>query len=345
LKIFIIEKFAEYKMKSIKNKYIFFLLRILKDIFNPIQYKIANNLHSKNLAEYYFLFSEKQMENQKGGQKSIVYDKDGISLNPTYIDVKDKSFVYFPITIGQVGLAVFHTYLKTKSEEDKNRFLKFADWFYQNAEVTKKLGVRWLTDVSLPQYKNFNVWQSAFSQSRGISILLRAYQITNDDKYAKMAEKALIPFTKSVTEGGVTSFTKWGHFYEEYTAEVPTLVLNGMIFSLCGIYDFVRVFPKNKVARKIYEDGIQTLKNILPEYDLGYWSRYNLCKADWYPEIDPATIGYQRLHITQLDLMYRLTKNEIFNLFTEIFRKQDNIINALKMYFIKYKALKKIGRL
>ncbi len=46
-----------------------------------------------------------------------------------------------------------------------------------------------------------------------------------------MAEKALISFTKSVEDGGVTSFTKWGPFYEEYTAEVPTLVLNGMIFS------------------------------------------------------------------------------------------------------------------
>jgi len=118
-----------------------------------------------------------------------------------------------------------------------------------------------------------------------------------------------------------------------------------MIFSLCGIYDFVRVFPKNKVARKIYEDGIQTLKNILPEYDLGYWSRYNLCKADWYPEVDPATIGYQRLHITQLEMLYKLTNEEIFKEYAGKFKKQDILRNALKMYRVKYTALKKMRRL
>ena len=332
-------------MRTIKNKYIFFLLRILKDIINPIQYKISNNLHSENLTEYYFLFDENQMENQKGGQKSIVYDKEGIPLNPTYIDVRDKKYVYFPITIGQVGLAVFHTYLKTKSESDKNRFLKFVDWFYKNAEISDNLGVRWLTDVPLPQYKNPGPWQSAFAQGRGISILLRGYQLTDDKKYAEMAEKALIPFTKPVSEGGVTSFTNWGPFYEEYTAEVPTLVLNGMIFSLCGIYDFVRVFPENKLAKKIYNDGIQTLKNILPEYDLGYWSRYNLCKAVWYPEIDPATITYQKLHITQLEMLYRLTSENIFQKYAEKFRKQNNFLNAIKMYKIKYHALKRLRRI
>ncbi len=327
-------------------KLVFMLKKFAVDIKSPKdRYNISKDMYSDKLGEYYFVFEEERVSAGKDQALISKWDKNGIPINKTYIDVTEKDYVYFPITIGQVGLAVFHTYLKTKSEEDKNRFLKFADWFYQNAEVTKKLGVRWLTDVSLPQYKNFNVWQSAFSQSRGISILLRAYQITNDDKYAKMTEEALIPFTKPVSEGGVTSFTKWGPFYEEYTTKVPTLVLNGMIFSLCGIYDFVRVFPKNKVARKIYEDGIQTLKNILPEYDLGYWSRYNLCKADWYPEVDPATIGYQRLHITQLEMLYKLTNEEIFKEYAGKFKKQDILRNALKMYRVKYTALKKMRRL
>nr|MBC8526075.1 hypothetical protein [Candidatus Cloacimonadota bacterium] len=134
-------------------------------------------------------------------------------------------------------------------------------------------------------------------------------------------------------------------FYEEYTAEVPTLVLNGMIFSLCGVYDFIRVFPENKLAKKIFDDGIATLKKILPEYDLGYWSRYNLCKSDWYPEIDPATIGYQRLHITQLEMLYKLTNEEIFKKYAVKFRRQDNLINMIKMYRIKYRALKRLRRL
>ena len=106
------------------------------------------------------------MENQKGGQKSIIFDANGIPINPTYVDVKDKDYVYFPITIGQVGLAIFHTYLNTKNEDDKKRFLNIADWFVSNGSESNNLGIRWMTHVSLPQYKNPGPWQSAFSQSR-----------------------------------------------------------------------------------------------------------------------------------------------------------------------------------
>lgn len=296
----LLEKFLS-KME-VKNT-LFMLKKISRDLKSPIQrYNISQNVNSRVLEEYYFVFEENRVSKGKDQPLIRKFDKNGIPINKTYIDVKDKDFVYFPISIGQMGLAVFHTYLKTKSEEDKNRFLKFVYWIYENADLSENLGARWLTDtdVSLPQYRNLGPWQSAFAQGRDISILLRGYQLIDDKKYAEMAEKALIPFKKPVSEGGVTSFADWGPSYEEYTAEIPTLVLNGMIFSLCGVYDFVRVFPENKLARKIiYEDGIQTLKNILPEYDLGYWSRYNLCKADWYPKIDPATIGYHRLHITK----------------------------------------------
>ena len=322
------------------------LNKIRRDIKAPDdRYKIPKDITSNKLKEYYFIFQENRVSKGKDQPLISKFDKNGIPINKTYIDVTDKEFVYFPITIGQVGLAVFHTYLETKSENDRNRFMKFVDWFYNNAEFDENLGIRWLTDVSLPQYKNPDPWQSAFSQSRGISILLRGYQLTGNEKYAEMAEKALISFTKSVGDGGVTSFTKWGPFYEEYTAKVPTLVLNGMIFSLCGVYDFVRVFPNNKLAKKIFDDGIETLKNILPEYDLNYWSKYNLCEANFYPKIDPATVGYQRLHITQLKMLYKLTGEKIFNNYAQMFKKQINTLNILKMYFTKYKALKKLNRI
>jgi len=328
------------------RKTIFMFKKLLNDLKAPRnRYQQAEELHSETLGTYYLVFDETRV---KAGQDQKLikrFDENGIPINKTYIDVTDKEFVYFPISIGQMGLSLFHTYLKTKSEADKQRFLKFVDWFVENAQTDNKLGVRWLTNVELPQYHNPGPWHSAFSQSRGISILLRGYQITGEKRYAEMAKKALIPFTKSVSEGGVTSFSQWGPFYEEYTASVPTLVLNGMIFSLCGIYDFVRVFPHNTLSRKLFDDGILTLKRILPEYDLGYWSRYNLCKASWYPEIDPATISYQRLHITQLEMLYRLTNEEIFKRYAKIFRNQDNFINAIRMYKTKYKALKKINRI
>lgn len=320
--------------------------KFLTDLKSQKQrYAIPDDMHSPELGHYYFIFKEKRLSAGKDQALINKFDENGIPINRTYIDVTDKEYVYFPISIGQMGLAVFHTYLDTKDEKDKRRFLKFVDWFFNNADEDKDLGVRWLTDVALPQYKNPGPWQSAFSQSRGLSILLRGFQLTGDEGYAKMAERALISFTKPVGEGGVTCFSNWGPFYEEYTADVPTMVLNGKIFALCGLYDFVRVFPENRTAKALFENGVETLVKILPQYDMGFWSRYNLCDASWYPEIDPATISYQRLHVTQLDMMHRLTGEDIFKQYAQKFAKQDTLFNALRMYILKYRALKKIGRI
>ncbi|MCF8241919.1 MAG: D-glucuronyl C5-epimerase family protein [Melioribacteraceae bacterium] len=332
---------------KIKNK-IFMLNKLCVDLRSPKRhYKISDDLHSQKLGQYYFIFDEELVASGKNQRLIKQFDENGIPVNKTYVDVADKEYVYFPISIGQMGLAVFHTYLKTQSEKDYYRFIKFADWFNSpsNYDYTEKLGARWLTDVSLPQYKNPGPWQSAFSQSRAISILLRGYQLTGNEEYAKTAEQGLISFNIPFNEGGVTVFTEFGSFYEEYTASVPTLVLNGMIFALCGLYDFKRVFPENKIASNLFENGINTMENILPQFDLGFWSKYNLCKADWYPQVDPATIGYQRLHINQLDMLYKLTNKSIFAEYLEKFSKQDTFLNALKMYKVKFNALKKIRRL
>ncbi|MCK4558739.1 MAG: hypothetical protein KAV45_03075 [Calditrichia bacterium] len=322
------------------------LEKFISDLQSPKnRYPISKDLHSSQLGHYYFIFDEERVATGKDQKLISQFDENGIPLNKTYIDVSEKDYVYFPISIGQMGLAVYHTYLRTKSIEDQDRFLKFVEWFFHHATIDDELGARWLTEVPLPQYNNPGPWQSAFSQSRAISILLRGYQLTGKVKYANYAELALKSFTKLVNEGGVTSSTDFGPFYEEYTADIPTLVLNGMIFSLFGLMDYIRVFPENILAKRLFNEGVQTLENILLEYDLGYWSRYNLCKAEWYPQIDPATVGYQRLHISQLEVMYHYSGNNTFWDYAETFRKQDNFSNALKMYKIKYKSLKQLNRL
>lgn len=322
--------------------------KLRRDLKTPKQrYPITPDLNTQELKEYYFVFTENRVAS--GDDQPLIkkFDENGIPINSTYVDVSDKEYVYFPISIGQLGLAIFHTYLETKSDSDKERFLKFCEWFAneQNYDYSEALGARWLTEVPLPAYHNPGPWASAFSQSRALSILLRGYQLTGKQEYLDLAEKALTSFTVPVDQGGVTAFTQWGPFYEEYTSEVPTLVLNGMIFALCGVYDFVRVVPDHALAQKIYAEGIETVKKILPEYNLGYWSKYNLCEADWYPKVDPATIQYQKLHITQLTMLYQLTGETIFKVYADKFLKQITYLNIFRMYAVKFRALKKLGRL
>jgi len=74
------------------------------DLWQPKdRYKICDNLHSNILGHYYFEFDEKRLSKGKDQKLISKFDDNGIPINSTYIDVHDKEYVYFPITIGQVG--------------------------------------------------------------------------------------------------------------------------------------------------------------------------------------------------------------------------------------------------
>lgn len=310
-------------------------------------YKISEDLHSEKLGEYYFLFEE---DPAKLNRLITGFDENGIPINSPYIDVDKAETHYYPISIGQYGLALFNTFIRTGSENKREHFLRIADWFYKNRIEDNKLGTYWLTDIPKPEYKISAPWRSAFTQSRGISTLLRAWQLTNDKNYFESAKSALTPYSFNLIEGGVAAFTEHGKFYEEYVATEPTMVLDGHIFSLLGLYDYYRAVSENtdtasnKLAKELFDEGINSLIKWLPEYDMGYWLRFNMCKMSHYPDIDPCTIGYLKLVLLQMDLLFKITGRIELNEFRIKFGMYDKIFNKLRMYPLKYKALKILNR-
>ncbi len=330
-----LKKFEKLKFMSKK---------LLKDVQRDKDiYQTTDDLYSPVLGPYYFLIDEQQL--LAGHSQDYHFDGQGIPIIPSYIDVEQQRMVYYPISIGQYGLAIFHTFLKTRRDEDRKRFLNIVNWFYDNRAMDIERGALWLTNVPKPEYRIHGPWPSAFSQSRAISILLRGYQLTGDDKYKLAADNALAIFYVPADQGGVTTFTDYGPFYEEYPTAFPTMVLDGFFFTLCGLWDHVRAVGNDSPARFLFDKGVEALVKWLPHFDLGYWIRYNYCQEDFYPDVDPATIGYLRLVITQLKLFYRITGIEALNELAEKWRRYDRILNILKMYSAKYKALKKLNRL
>lgn len=311
--------------------------------------ELSDDITSSTLGYYYIPFDENI---SKLNKLLHSFDKDGVPLNTTYIDVKEKKLHYYPISIGQYGLAVFHSFLDSKNEEKKQHFIRIAEWFYNNKIEDIELGTYWLTDVEKPEYKVTKAWKSAFTQSRALSIMMRAWQLTDNNKYLESCKQALIPFTKDISEGGVAvNLTEESAFYEEYVAEKPTRVLDGHIFSLWGVYDFVRAIDKENdkeaylLAKEIFDKGIKGLIEALPKYDMGFWALFNRCELEHYPDKDPCTIGYIRLVNKQLEVLYRITGKEELNKYSRKFSKYDRLTNIIRMYFIKFKALKKLQRL
>ncbi len=329
------------------KKILFMLNKLYHDITSTGErYRISKDLYSEKLGEYYFLFEE---DTQKLNRLITGFDDEGIPVNSPYIDVENPKTHYYPISIGQYGLAVFNSFILTRSDEKKNHFIRIANWFYSNSLTDDKLGTYWLTNIPKPEYKVEQPWKSAFTQSRAISILLRAWQITNDEKYLAPAMSALLPFTFSIKDGGVSAFSKHGKFYEEYVAAEPTMVLDGHMFSMLGLFDCYRALKNHdpstsSLAKDLFDEGLTSLIQWLPEYDMGYWLRFNMCNMEHYPETDPCTIGYLKLIIQQLELLFRMTGNQDMDNYMKKFSGYDKLFNKLRMYPVKYNALKKLNR-
>ena len=71
----------------------------------------------------------------KYGSVDVLINNAGLFEPKPFLDVEDSDFHYYPISIGQYALALFHSYLDTRNEEKKAHFLRIADWFVANGAV------------------------------------------------------------------------------------------------------------------------------------------------------------------------------------------------------------------
>lgn len=222
----------------------------------------------------------------------------------TFVDSGDE--IYFPIAIYQYGLGAYDLYLLNKEEIMLKKFKVCADWAVNEQESTGS----WSTFF----YENKKHPYSSMAQGEGISLLLRAYKEFGDNKYIKSAKKAIEFMLKPIEEGGTTKYTINGIYLCECTHD--PVILNGWIFSLWGLFDYLKVIEDEKV-RRIYEDSVTTLVSSLPEFDNGYWSKYNLGKMITSP-------FYHKLHIAQLEVMYEITGEEIFRNYSKNWSSYQN---------------------
>lgn len=280
-------------------------------------------LKSGTLGEYYFDFS--RILNPRWQS-----DEDGVRLRPYPPPLFDQ---YHPMAIGEYALDMHRLYLRTGEDRYKIAFLSNADWFVKNQVVVDgKYGFWYYKFNDARRYNRANPFSpsSSMSQGYGISLLLRAYQLTNDEKYIHPGIFALNSYDVPVEEGGFRVLYKNQVFFEEAPSYPPSLILNGFIFSILGLYDYYR-FDGNLKAKALFGEGLQTLEAIIPHYDLGYWSRYNL-QYDKYL----TSQYYHNIHIIQLALLWKITDKEIFDRYS---RKWDGYRNdkvCLARYYINF---------
>ena len=316
----------------------------LSDLFNKASVfyspKSANYWHTitpcgitrrpGDIGRYYLDFSTKINYAQNK-------DENGIPLFEYLNEIPE---TYHPIAICQYALGLYDVYIaKACNDEDiKDRFLAQSDWLLNNAVISDGSAV-WYFNYPDKRYGIKPPWCSAMAQGEAISVLCRAFKITGKDDYINFAEKALLPFKKEISDGGVRNYFKGIVLYEEFPSDDVTGVLNGFMFSLFGLYDLY-LLNGSKTAITLFHEGAESIKSLLKYYDTGYWSRYDLFK---YPLSNPASYTYHELHVQQLKVLYILTEEEIFLEYSEKWQRYEKGVSRKTRALInKFFYLKKI---
>ncbi|CAD5115988.1 DgyrCDS4924 [Dimorphilus gyrociliatus] len=156
-------------------------------------------------------------------------------------------------------------------------------------------------------------WYSAMAQGQAMSLLCRAYSRTGKKEYLEAAKKAAFILSTPSSKGGVKAkFADKYDWYEEYPTQPPSFVLNGFIYALIGLYD-VYTLTEDQLSGKLYSDGMESLQTLLPLYDSGSGSFYDLRHYS-LPGTAPnlARWDYHTTHINQLLLLNTIEQSSIF---------------------------------
>nr|XP_021399111.1 D-glucuronyl C5-epimerase [Lonchura striata domestica] len=199
-------------------------------------------------------------------------------------------------------------------------FFAASRWLLRNQDerggwpimVTRKLG---------EGFKSLDPgWYSAMAQGQAMSTLVRAYQLTKDPAFLGAALRATAPFKLPAEQRGVKAvFMNRHDWYEEYPTTPSSFVLNGFMYSLIGLYDLKETAGEKlgEEARLLYERGMASLKAMLPLFDTGSGSVYDLRHFMLGTAPNLARWDYHTTHINQLQLLGSVDDAPVFKEFVK----------------------------
>jgi hypothetical protein len=255
-----------------------------------------------------------------GTLHSINYDE----IAP--VKYKDSEEGYNPVVIAQlVRMKALKVLEQDKAnnqpvlnEAEKNKVLEVAAYFLDHGERRVWQGINytvWSYQMDRPTYGLKAPWLSSMAQGHAIETMLASYRLTGQSIYLETAKLAANSLYVPIEDGGVTRQVEDGVWFEEYAGVHSTkqpYVLNGNIYTLYGLSYLVK---EDSSYAELYRKGIMGLKALLPRFDAGVWSRYDLAG-------NPANAFYQRVHVEQLEDLYNKTGDLVFLDYSQKFKWQ-----------------------
>lgn len=217
-------------------------------------------------------------------------DDDGLPLTRAR-----RQLIHHPTVVLQFGLGHWDRWLGSgrESAQHRTRFLSVARW--AATAIDGRGGLSIWPELGFQTASPY----SAMTQGLAASVFVRAWLLNPEDAWLAHARRAVQIMLSPVESGGTSRRIGSGIVLEEGPLMPPNTVLNGWVFGLYGLYDLTLVDGLDDPhLRAALEDTLEAVVQMLPDFDTGWWSRYDTSG-------NLASPFYHRLHVAQLGALER----------------------------------------
>lgn len=231
--------------------------------------------------------------------------------------------VYWPTTVLQKGLAHWDLALSGAADgpDHRQKFDTIVGWIV----ATQDEWGGW--PYPIPLHRDALSKYSCIAQGQAVSILVRSWLVTGDFGYLTAARQGLDAMLKPVSEGGCAIYDGDSLQLEEHPSPDGNTVLNGWIFGLYGMHDYLLAVKDPSLEERL-DTTLRTLALQLAMFDCGFWSRYDAAG-------NLASPFYHDLHIAQLGALaqtfprYRSTFENAAKRFEQYSKCRVNRVRAI----------------
>jgi len=197
-----------------------------------------------------------------------------------------------------LGLTYYNDHVRGHCDY-QNEILQLADSLTERAEKQQDSMIFYFTE----SYQRFHLhgrYASAIVQGKAASFYLRCYRLTHEKHYLALAKKCLNAGMISIESGGVlrklSSEFCWA---EEYPSPSPSMVLNGFLFYIIGLLEFLS-FEVDATLQAHLDQCMISVLSWLPHYRVESHLLYSMYRWSFCNVHYTGIMKYQFEHIYQL---------------------------------------------
>lgn len=280
---------------------------------------------------------------------SKYFDQEGFSEESETVKFDDNGIVlikygqeweYNPVSVAQQALGHYNAFTESGDAREREKFVNICEWFLINQEADGSFpypfSFMFKPGVEIPEG-----FVSGMAQGQILSVLARAWRLTGEQKYLECGQKSL-EFMVASGEDDIfagcgkaledmcqlnADMEKYSEYvvYEEYVFNPSTYVLNGDLFALIGLADWMMTAPEEfgrEKAETAFENGVRGIEILLPYYDYYGYSSYDLFQYTGGVSAPFFNSKYaHKCHIYLLDALADISGSTIFRKYAEIFKE------------------------